>query len=102
MTKGLKFFDQNACALYGKVGLHGFKGMPDTKNEGEQIAQDIKNNFALVLTNYGLLTVVGRTIGETFTLMQRPIKDCDVHIKVLSTGAKHREIPRDIAILTAN
>lgn len=101
MTEGLKFFDQNACALYGKVGLHGFQGMPDTKNEGEKIVQDIKNNFALILANHGLLTV-GRTIGEAFTLMQRLIKACDVHIRVLSTGEKHREIPKDIAILTAN
>ena len=59
--------------------------MPDTKNEGEKIVQYIKNNFALILANHGLLTV-GRTIGEAFTLMQRLIKACGVHIRVLSTG----------------
>ena len=45
---------------------------------------------------------MGRTIGEAFTLMQRLIKACDVQIRILSTGANHREIPKDIAILTAN
>tara|TARA_A100000164_G_scaffold379876_1_gene425502 strand:- start:1580 stop:2344 length:765 start_codon:yes stop_codon:yes gene_type:complete len=101
MTEGLKYFDQNACALYGKVGFHGFTGMPDSNNEGEQIVKDIKDNFALILANHGLLTV-GRTIGEAFTLMQRLIKACDVQIKLLSTGVDHIEIPEDIAISTAN
>ena len=69
--------------------------------EGEQIVKDIKDNFALILANHGLLTV-GRTIGEAFTLMQRLIKACDVQIKLLSTGVDHIEIPEDIAISTAN
>jgi ribulose-5-phosphate 4-epimerase/fuculose-1-phosphate aldolase len=100
LKDGLQFFDQNACALYGKVGRHGFEGMVEEKSEGERIVEDIEGNYALIMANHGLLTA-GRTIGEAFTLMQRLIKACDVQIRVMATGAPYNVIPDEIAELTA-
>ncbi len=99
MTEGLQFFDQNACALYGKVGSHEFEGMVEGKSEGERIVEDIEGKVALIMKNHGLLTA-GRTIGEAFTLMQRLIKACDVQIRLMATGAESRPIPNEIAELT--
>ena len=100
IKNGLPFFDQNACALYGKVGTHEFEGMSETKSKGERVVRDLKGNYALIMKNHGLLTV-GRTIGEAFTLMQRLIKACDVQIQLLATGVENMPIPHKIAELTS-
>jgi ribulose-5-phosphate 4-epimerase/fuculose-1-phosphate aldolase len=100
LKDGLQFFDQNACALYGKVGTHGFEGMAESKSEGERIVEDIEGNYALIMKNHGLLTA-GRTIGEAFAFMQRLIKACDVQLRLMATGAEYVAIPHEIAQLTA-
>jgi len=100
MKDGLQFFDQNACALYGKVGTHDFEGMAESKSEGERIIEDLDGNMALIMHNHGLLTA-GRNIGEAFALMQRLIKACDLQIRLLATGAETRPLPDDLAAFTA-
>jgi ribulose-5-phosphate 4-epimerase/fuculose-1-phosphate aldolase len=74
--------------------------MVEGKSEGERIVEDLVGNYALIMQNHGLLTA-GRSIGEAFTLMQRLIKACDVQIRLMSTGAETRPIPKKLAELTA-
>jgi ribulose-5-phosphate 4-epimerase/fuculose-1-phosphate aldolase len=51
------------------------------------------------MRNHGLLTV-GRDIGEAFTFMRRLIYACELHERVMATGAEISEISQDVKDFT--
>jgi ribulose-5-phosphate 4-epimerase/fuculose-1-phosphate aldolase len=101
LASGLMYFDQNACALYGRLGRHKYEGLAESKSESERIIADLEGNVALLMDNHGLLTV-GRDVGEAFALMQRLINACEIQTRILSTGAVNQPLSDNIAAFTAD
>lgn len=96
---GLKILDQTGCVLHGELGYHDFEGYASEKDEAPRIIADLSNGKALIMRNHGLLTV-GRDIGEAFTFMRRLIYACELHERVMATGAEISEIPQEVKDFT--
>jgi len=77
-----------------RVGVEVLRYHPE-KDEAPRIVSDLGENIAMIMWNHGLLTV-GRTIGEAFAFMRRLIAACELHERVMSTGAEIREIPEEV------
>ncbi|GCB25180.1 meiotically up-regulated gene 14 protein [Aspergillus awamori] len=93
--KPIEMLTQDACNLYGKVGVyedHG--GIALAQEEGEQIARALgKDNIACILQNHGLLTV-GRTVDEAAFLYFSLDNAC--HTQLLAEAAAANGVPKRI------
>lgn len=85
MTDGLQFYDQTACALYGRIAYHDFDGFPDGTEEGNAIAADLEDKNVMILRHHGLLST-GRTIGEAFTYMAMLMEACRLQVTLTTAG----------------
>jgi ribulose-5-phosphate 4-epimerase/fuculose-1-phosphate aldolase len=95
LEEGLQFFDQESCAIYGQVTYHDFEGLAQETDEAPRIIADLGDRFTMIMKNHGLLTV-GRTIGESFSYMDKLIRACETQVRILSTGAKAHRIAPEI------
>lgn len=95
LEEGLRFFDQESCAIYGQVTTHEFEGLAEDKDEAPRIIADLGDKFAMIMLNHGLLTV-GRTIGEAFVYMDKLIRACETQLRIMSTGGTARPVPREV------
>ena len=98
---GLKILDQTGCILHRQLGYHDFVGYARAKDEAAQIIADLGDNIAMIMWNHGLLTV-GRDIGEAFAYMRRLITACELHERVMATGAEIRELPEEVKDFTVS
>ncbi len=95
MQDGLIYATQESLSLYGLVGYHEFEGLADDAEEGKRIADELTEKVCIIMHNHGLLSV-GRSIYEGFYYMQRLIEACQIQVRLMSTGAEVRHIPKDI------
>jgi ribulose-5-phosphate 4-epimerase/fuculose-1-phosphate aldolase len=95
LEEGLRFFDQESCAIYGQVSYHRFEGLAEEEDEAPRIIADLGDKFTMIMLNHGLLTV-GRTIGEAFSYMDKLIRACDTQVRIMSTGGTARQIPVEV------
>ena len=75
MKEGLMFFDQGSCSFYGQVSYHDFEGIAEEEEEAPRIAADLGDKFTMIMSNHGLL-IVGRTIAEAMSYMERLVRAC--------------------------
>ncbi|MGE0652991.1 MAG: class II aldolase/adducin family protein [Alphaproteobacteria bacterium] len=91
MERGLMILDQAGCVFHDQVAYHPFDGYADDADEGRRIADELGDNFAMIMWNHGLLTV-GRTVSEAFCYMRRLIEACRLQEHLLATGAPVRPV----------
>jgi ribulose-5-phosphate 4-epimerase/fuculose-1-phosphate aldolase len=99
MKDGLIFAFQESLTLYNQVGFHEFESQADDREEGIRIAKELGDMSCMIMGNHGLLTV-GRTIPEGFYNMVRLIDACTIQVRLMSTGAEIRHIPKEVCELT--
>jgi ribulose-5-phosphate 4-epimerase/fuculose-1-phosphate aldolase len=92
---GLKFYDQEGCAIWGEVSYHEFEGLAEEKDEAPRILADLGQKFTMIMNNHGLLSV-GRTIGECFVLMDKLLRACETQTRIMATGGAARALSREI------
>lgn len=95
LDEGLRFYDQESCAIWGQVSYHAFEGLAEEKDEAPRIIADLGDRFTMIMRNHGLLTV-GRTIGEAFVFMDKLLRACETQERVMATGGKARPIPAEV------
>ena len=84
---------QEACQLYERVGYHEFEGIVLDSSEKERMIKALgKKNHTLVLKNHGLLTA-GPSAIWAFVRHQIFIRNSDIQLRALSSGAKLSQIP---------
>ncbi len=83
---GFQYYCQESLRLYKRIGYHPYEGIARDMTERDRMAAELGDeNFALVLNNHGSL-VVGRTVGEAFTLTLSFEKACAIQIAAESGG----------------
>jgi ribulose-5-phosphate 4-epimerase/fuculose-1-phosphate aldolase len=82
---GLLSASQHSCFFHGNLGYHSIEHMEDGVDGRTQLANDLGNNWALMMRNHGLLTC-GRSIGETFWLMHTLEQACAAQIAAQACG----------------
>jgi len=99
LEQGLQLFDQGSCVLHDDLAYHDFEGLAQEEEEAPRIIADLGGKRAMIMRNHGGLTV-GRTIGEAFYFMQRLVDACDLHARLLATGAAARPVSAQVAAFT--
>ena len=83
MAEGLLPISQTALRFHQRIGYHDFEGPATDMAERERLVANLGPHSALILRHHGLLTC-GRTIGETFTLMQRLDTACKIQVDAMA------------------
>lgn len=83
MAEGLLPISQTALRFLGRIGYHDFEGPATNLDERARLVENLGRDYALILRHHGLLTC-GRSIGETFTLMQRLDTACKIQIDAMA------------------
>jgi ribulose-5-phosphate 4-epimerase/fuculose-1-phosphate aldolase len=85
LEEGLLPLTQRAMMFHGLVAYHGSEGFAIDVAERERLARDLGNKPVMILRNHGVL-VVGKTIGQTFSMMWNLEKAMEAQIDALATG----------------
>jgi ribulose-5-phosphate 4-epimerase/fuculose-1-phosphate aldolase len=86
---GLLPISQNALILMDRIRYHEYEGpASDADDERRRLARDLADGSILFLRNHGTLTA-GRTMGETFVLMGRVERACEIQLAAQTGGAVH-------------
>ncbi len=83
MPEGLMPLSQHAGFVIGTLATHAYQDSTVVDDEGDALAHDLGDNFAMLLQNHGLL-VVGRTAAEAFTYHYFLEMACKVQVDILS------------------
>jgi ribulose-5-phosphate 4-epimerase/fuculose-1-phosphate aldolase len=94
LEEGLMPLTQHAMMFHGQVAYHGTEGFAVDLNERERLAKDLGDKAVMILRNHGVL-VVGKTIGQTFTMMWHLDKAMEAQMDALATG-RPITIPNDV------
>jgi ribulose-5-phosphate 4-epimerase/fuculose-1-phosphate aldolase len=84
---GLLPLTQHAGVVLGTLSTHPYQDSTAVADEGELLARDLGQNYAMLLENHGLLTV-GRTAAEAFTYHYYLEMACKVQVDILSMTGK--------------
>ncbi|MCF6764583.1 class II aldolase/adducin family protein [Thiotrichales bacterium 19S3-7] len=95
---GLLFMNQHALRFYDEIAYHNYDALA-LGNEGEQIANSLKDKKVMVLRNHGLLTT-GTSIEQATYLLFYLERACEIQIKTLSTNQTIIKISPDICLKT--
>ncbi len=101
LKDGLQFLCQESMRFYGRIGFHDYEGVARAVDERTRLANDLADNFALVLRNHGSV-IVGRTIAEAFTLTLAYERSCEIQISAQSSGAQIVAPPQEVCERTSN
>ena len=85
---GLLPLSQNALILMDRVRYHDYEGPADDDDERRRLVRDIGDGSILFLRNHGTLTA-GRSMGETFVLLGRVERACEIQIAAQAGSALH-------------
>jgi ribulose-5-phosphate 4-epimerase/fuculose-1-phosphate aldolase len=94
MPEGLMPLSQHAGFVQGTLSSHSYQDSTVVEDEGAMLAADLKQNYAMLLQNHGLL-VVGRTAAEAFTYHYYLEMACKIQVDILSTTNNPIEITDD-------
>lgn len=83
MEKGLMPLSQWALHFYDQVSYHEYDSLALDDQQGNQLIQDLGENYTLLLRNHGSLTC-GRTIQEAMFYTYHLQKACEAQIFALS------------------
>ena len=87
---------QEGCQLFERIGYHEFQGIVLDESEQEDlIAAMGATNHTLVLKNHGLITA-GPNVAWAFVRHQLFIRNSDVQLRALASGADISYIPDDV------
>ena len=87
---------QEGCQLFERIGYHSFNGIVLDETEQEQlIAAMGTEKHTLVLKNHGLLTA-GPNVAWAFVRHQLFIRNAEIQLRALSSGAQISYIPDEI------
>ncbi|MCP5082249.1 MAG: class II aldolase [Alphaproteobacteria bacterium] len=90
MPEGLMPLSQHAGFVLGTLATHPYQDSTAVADEGALLAADLKQNFAMLLQNHGLL-VVGRTAAEAFLYHYYLEMACKIQVDILAgTGSPVR------------
>jgi ribulose-5-phosphate 4-epimerase/fuculose-1-phosphate aldolase len=96
----LRFVHQNSLRFFDDVSYDpDYRGLAETKEEGERIASQMQGRRVLFLSNHGVI-VCGRTVAEAFDKLYYLERACEVQVLAMSTGSTLREIDPGIAMQT--
>ena len=87
MPDGLLPLSQHAGFVLGTLSTHPYQDPTAAADEGELLAADLRQNFAMLLQNHGLL-VVGRTAAEAFTYHYYLDMACKIQVDILGSTNK--------------
>jgi ribulose-5-phosphate 4-epimerase/fuculose-1-phosphate aldolase len=86
---GLLPISQNALILMDRIRYHEYEGpASNAEDERRALARDLADGSILFLRNHGTLTA-GRTMGETFVLMGRVERACEIQLAAQAGSAVH-------------
>ncbi len=91
----LEFLQQDAGALYDRVGYHEWEGLSLDLAECDRLATNLGDNKALIMRNHGFLTV-GATAGEAFVNMYYLVRAASVHLQAAASGLPRIAQNRDM------
>lgn len=91
MPEGLLPLSQHAGFVLGTLSSHPFQDSTAVEDEGALLAQDLGDNFAMLLENHGLL-VVGRTAAEAFAYHYYLEMACKIQVDILSCTDRPKSI----------
>jgi ribulose-5-phosphate 4-epimerase/fuculose-1-phosphate aldolase len=94
MPDGLLPLSQHAGFVLGTLSSHPYQDSTAIPDEGALLAQDLGNNFAMLLQNHGLL-VVGRTAAEAFLYHYYLEMACKIQVDILAGTDQPIEITPD-------
>lgn len=83
MPQGLMPLSQHAGFVLGTLSAHPYQDSTAAADEGALLAADLKQNFAMLLQNHGLL-VVGRTAAEAFLYHYYLEMACKIQVDILA------------------
>lgn len=87
MPFGLLPLSQHAGFVHGTLASHPYQDSTAVEDEGALLAGDLRDNFAMLLQNHGLL-VVGRTAAEAFIYHYYLEMACKIQIDILGATDK--------------
>ncbi|MDA9008796.1 class II aldolase/adducin family protein [Alphaproteobacteria bacterium] len=82
MPGGLQPLSQHAGFVHGTISSHPFQDSTAVADEGAILADDLAQNFCMLLQNHGLL-VVGRTAAEAFIYHYYLEMACKIQVDIL-------------------
>jgi ribulose-5-phosphate 4-epimerase/fuculose-1-phosphate aldolase len=86
MAAGLLPISQFSFHFYNRLSYHEYNSLAlDADAHGNKMAEDLGNNFAMILRNHGTLTC-GTTIQQAFFNIYYLEEACKVQCKVLGSG----------------
>ena len=98
LASGLRFYTQDSCEFYGKVGYHDYEGLSTDPAECGRLAEALgPNNHTLFLRNHGAVTT-GASIGEAWVRMYYLDRICKVQLEVMKArggGGTGEDLPID-------
>ena len=87
---------QEGCQLFERVGYHDFEGIVLNPDEQNRLIQSLgKENHTLLLRNHGLITA-GPSAAWAFIRHQVFIRNTEVQLKLMASGAKINKIPDNV------
>jgi ribulose-5-phosphate 4-epimerase/fuculose-1-phosphate aldolase len=97
----LQMIDQNAMRFHGRIAYDDdFRGMALDEQEGRRIGGALEpGKSVLFMANHGV-TVVGRSVAETFDETYYLERACQLQLLALSTGRPLHVVPDEVAALT--
>ena len=97
MECGLMPATQGALRFHDRIAYHAFEGPAVDEAERERLVADLGDKDVMILRNHGLLTC-GRSVAETFLLMQRLETACKVQVDFLAANTPlHMPSPEAVA-----
>jgi len=94
MPGGLQPLSQHAGFVIGTLSSHPFQDSTVVADEGAVLANDLGDNYAMLLENHGLLCV-GRTPAELFAYHYFLEMACKIQVDILSCTDSPIEITDD-------
>ena len=82
---GLLPLSQFAMRFHNQLGYHDYGRAATDPTERSRLAEDLGNNWAMILRNHGLLAT-GKTVGEAFSTAYYLEEACKVQILAQCTG----------------
>lgn len=95
LEEGLLPISQWALHFYNKLSYHDYDSLALDDSQGNQLIQDLKNNYSMLLRHHGLITS-GKTIQEAMFYTHHLQKACETQCKILSMGKKYNIPSKEI------